>query len=80
MRTNIVVKSDNVPEDLISLSLPDDLHAVMKRHDEVKWNKIVQRAILQHSKDLVSSDRSNDMQDSRGLQRVRTGPSTRPSP
>ncbi|MDP6627234.1 MAG: hypothetical protein QGG50_04975 [Methanopyri archaeon] len=70
MRTNIVVKSDNVPEDLITLSLPDELHAVMKRHDEVKWNKVVERVILQHIKDLASSDRSNDMLDSTGPPRV----------
>lgn len=70
MRTNIVVKSDNVPEDLITMSLPDDVHTVMERHDEVRWNKVVERAILEHIEDLVSSDRSNNMLDSSEKPRI----------
>lgn len=69
MRTNVVVKSDKVPEDLIVLSVPDDVHAIMERHDEVKWKKVVEKAVLKHIEDLVSSDRSNDMLDSRGPRR-----------
>ncbi|MDP7079003.1 MAG: hypothetical protein QF415_03875 [Candidatus Undinarchaeales archaeon] len=70
MRTKIVVKSDKVPQDLIVLSVPDDIHTIMERHEEVRWNKVVEHEILRYIDDLVSSDRSNDMVGSSGSPRV----------
>jgi len=36
----------------ITLKIPKKLHAIMKKHSEVKWDKIAKHAIEQRAKDL----------------------------
>jgi len=41
----------------ITLTVPDDLHRMMKRHPEVKWSEVVRRILSQKVRDLEAMDR-----------------------
>jgi len=50
----IVVNMVNVN---ITLSLPADLHKMMKKHDEIRWSSVVRKTIEKKLRDLELLDK-----------------------
>jgi hypothetical protein len=40
----------------ITLSIPKDLHAIVKKHSEIKWSEIARRAIWSEAQKLQIMD------------------------
>ena len=40
----------------ITLSVPEDVHAIMKEHKEIRWSEIARRAISDYAKKLALLD------------------------
>lgn len=34
----------------MTLSIPQDLHLVIKKHNEIKWSEVARRALWEHAK------------------------------
>ncbi len=41
----------------MTLAIPDDLHALMKKHDHVKWSEVARKAMLTHAEKLEMMDK-----------------------
>ena len=41
----------------ITLAIPEDLHAKMKEHSEIRWSEVVRKTILQKIEDLDMMDK-----------------------
>ena len=41
----------------VTLSVPEELHKVMKRHPEIKWSEVARQAIWEYAKKLEMLDR-----------------------
>jgi len=41
----------------VTLSIPDDLHAKMKRYSEIRWSEVVRRSITEKIEDLELMNR-----------------------
>ena len=41
----------------ITLSIPEDLHEKMKRHEEIKWSEVARKAIQKKIEDLEMLER-----------------------
>ncbi len=41
----------------ITLSVPDTIHEIMKKHGEIRWSTIARAAILDHIKKLTLLDK-----------------------
>ena len=41
----------------MTLSIPEDLHAFIKRHNEIRWSEIARRAMWDYAKRLEILDR-----------------------
>ena len=41
----------------MTLSIPEDLHALIKRHNEIRWSEIARRAMWDYAKRLEILDR-----------------------
>ncbi len=40
----------------ITLSIPSDIHVIMKQHSEIRWSEIARRAISDYAKKLALLD------------------------
>ncbi len=40
----------------ITLSVPSDIHVIMKKHSEIRWSEIARRAISDYAKKLALLD------------------------
>jgi alpha-D-ribose 1-methylphosphonate 5-triphosphate synthase subunit PhnG len=40
----------------ITLSVPEDIHTIMKQHNEIRWSEIARRAISDYAKKLALLD------------------------
>ena len=45
----------NMPN--MTLSIPEDIHSIIKKHNEIKWSEIARRAITQEAKKLSLMDK-----------------------
>ncbi|MBI2126083.1 MAG: hypothetical protein HYU02_02045 [Thaumarchaeota archaeon] len=41
----------------VTLSVPEELHKVMKRHPEIKWSEVARQAIWEYARKLEMLDR-----------------------
>jgi len=41
----------------MTLAIPDELHALMKKHDHVKWSEVARKAILTQAEKLELMDK-----------------------
>jgi len=41
----------------ITLSLPQEIHKIVKKHNEIRWSEIARRAISKHAMELELMDR-----------------------
>jgi len=41
----------------MTLSIPEDIHSIIKKHNEIKWSEIARRAITQEAKKLSLMDK-----------------------
>lgn len=41
----------------ITLSIPEELHRIIKKHNEIRWSEIARRAISKHARKLELMDR-----------------------
>ena len=41
----------------MTLSIPEDLHALIKQHNEIRWSEIARRAMWDYAKRLEILDR-----------------------
>ncbi len=41
----------------ITLSIPEEIHKVMKKHKEVKWSEVARKAIIEHVAKLKLMDK-----------------------
>ena len=41
----------------MTLSLPEEIHSIIKQHSEIKWSEIARRAISQEAKKLALLDK-----------------------
>ena len=41
----------------MTLAIPEDLHQLMKKHDEIKWSEIARKAIWEHAQKLEVMDK-----------------------
>jgi len=41
----------------MTISVPDDLYEIMKKHREIKWSEIARRAMWEYAKKLELLDR-----------------------
>ena len=41
----------------MTLAVPEDLHEIMKRHNEIKWSEIARQALWSHAKKLELMDK-----------------------
>ena len=41
----------------MTLAVPEDLHEIMKRHNEIKWSEIARKALWDHAKKLELMDK-----------------------
>lgn len=40
----------------VTLSVPDEIHAIMKKHKEIRWTEIARQAIVQEAKKYAHKD------------------------
>ena len=45
----------NMPN--MTLSIPEEIHSIIKKHNEIKWSEIARRAITQEAKKLSLMDK-----------------------
>ena len=55
MRTHIIHIGDNMPN--ITLSIPWELHQIVKQHNEIKWSEIARRAMWEQAKKVQLMDK-----------------------
>ena len=48
----------------ITLSVPDEIYASMKRYPEIKWSEIVRRSIVSYLKEMEGTTPSKELYDS----------------
>lgn len=36
----------------VTLSVPEQVHCIMKKHNEIKWTELARRAIVQKAKEI----------------------------
>ncbi len=41
----------------MTLAVPEDLHEIMKKHNEIKWSEIARQALWSHAKKLELMDK-----------------------
>ena len=41
----------------MTLAVPEDLHEIMKKHNEIKWSEIARQALWNHAKKLELMDK-----------------------
>lgn len=41
----------------MTLAVPEDLHEIMKKHNEIKWSEIARQALWEHARKLELMDR-----------------------
>ena len=41
----------------MTLAVPEDLHEIMKRHNEIKWSEVARKALWDHAKKLELMDK-----------------------
>ena len=41
----------------MTLAVPEDLHGIMKRHNEIKWSEIARQALWVHARKLELMDK-----------------------
>lgn len=41
----------------VTLSVPEELHKLMKRHPEIKWSEVARQAIWEYARKLETLDR-----------------------
>jgi hypothetical protein len=41
----------------MTLSIPEELHSLIKRHNEIRWSEIARRAMWEYAKKLQALDR-----------------------
>ena len=41
----------------MTLSLPEDMHEIMRKHNEIRWSEIARRAIAKQVKKLAIMDK-----------------------
>ncbi len=46
----------------MTLAIPEDLHKLMRKHDEVKWSEVARKALWTHAQKLEWMDKA--LQDS----------------
>ena len=55
MRTHIIHIGDNMPN--ITLSIPWELHQIVKQHNEIKWSEIARRGMWEQAKKVQLMDK-----------------------
>jgi len=40
----------------MTLAIPEDLHKIMRKHQEIKWSELARRALWTHAKNLELMD------------------------
>ncbi|HLC60669.1 MAG TPA: hypothetical protein VJJ52_04525 [Candidatus Nanoarchaeia archaeon] len=41
----------------MTLAVPEDLHEIMKKHNEIKWSEIARQALWEHARKLELMDK-----------------------
>ena len=54
MCTHIIVVGDKLPT--MTLSVPQDLYTIIKKHNQIKWSEIARRAMWDYAKKMELLD------------------------
>lgn len=41
----------------MTLAIPEDLHSIMRKHNEIKWSEVARQAMMNHAKKLEWMDK-----------------------
>lgn len=41
----------------MTLAIPEDLHSIMRKHNEVKWSEVARQAMMSHARKLEWMDK-----------------------
>ena len=54
MCTHIIINGDKLPT--MTLSVPQDLYTIIKKHNQIKWSEIARRAMWDYAKKMELLD------------------------